>query len=375
LDVSNEIVAILNHEGVDFFTTYPCAKFQRLYKLIHDQFLCVGLAKEEEGVGICAGASLAGKKPAMLIQSTGFGNMFNALSSLSVTYQIPLLILASWRGIHDEIIPAQIPLGKSLPKLFQALDYQYYIVKEHADLDRISTAAHKAFNKNSVQIILLHPLLWENDEPPIWSEEQSPPNPQMNVYSKLPPLSPGLLTRYEILKLLLPFLQNTLTICNIGFPSRELYQLNHKSTNFYMLGSLGLASSIGLGVAMGSSKSVAVIDGDGSLLSNLGTLSTIACVAPSNLTIIVIDNGVHGSTGNQPTAAASCVDLAQTAQAVGFKHVFRGTNSKQLKAIFAALSSGPNFIHIPARPGNAQVPTIPLSPKEIKKHFMIAIRS
>ena len=76
-----------------------------------------------------------------------------------------------------------------------------------------------------------------------------------------------------------------------------------------MLGSMGMATPIGLGIALSSAREVVVVDGDGSLLMNPGTLAVCAAAAPKNLTILAIDNGAYGSTGSQPTHAATCVDL------------------------------------------------------------------
>ena len=237
MDISEEIIHRLKDGGVDFFTTYPCAKIQRLYNLIHDQFLSIGVTKEEEGVGICAGASLAGARSAMLVQSTGFGNMLNALCSLTITYTLPLLILASWRGVYQEKIPAQIPLGESLPALFKAIGYPYQIVKNRKDLPKVTAAIKKTYHESALQVLLLSPQLWGEIQSIESSTEPTPARFSKSLLD-LPPLAPGLLTRFEILKAMIQFLDKKLIIGNIGLPSRELYHLHHQATNFYMLGSL-----------------------------------------------------------------------------------------------------------------------------------------
>ena len=120
------------------------------------------------------------------------------------------------------------------------------------------------------------------------------------------PASPPTWTRYDIIKNLAPELKGKVVVSNLGIPSKELYSILHQPSNFYMRGSMGMATPIGLGVALASRKEVVVIDGDGSRLMNPGTLATVAAAAPENLTVIAIDNGAYGSTGNQPTLAASC---------------------------------------------------------------------
>ena len=90
-----------------------------------------------------------------------------------------------------------------------------------------------------------------------------------------------------------------------GFISRDLFDLYDKASNFYMIGSMGLASSIGLGVAIKNPKKrVFVFDGDGNILMNLGSLVTIGSMVPKNLVHIVFDNSSHESTGGQPTQSS-----------------------------------------------------------------------
>ena len=140
------------------------------------------------------------------------------------------------------------------------------------------------------------------------------------------------MARYEAIQEIMEQIDEELIICNIGFPSRELYEIDDRSKNFYMIGSMGLASSIGLGLALSKpSKDVVVIDGDGSLLMNMGSLVTVFANNPSNLTWIVIDNGAYGSTGNQDTYAQK-IDLVEIAKSVGFKnsHDFKDINLKDM---------------------------------------------
>lgn len=96
-------------------------------------------------------------------------------------------------------------------------------------------------------------------------------------------------------------IEDEIVVSNIGDPSKELYKIKDRPRNFYMLGSMGLASSISLGIALSKSENVVCLDGDGALLMNLGSLATIANYNPKNLVLIVLDNGSYGTTGNQPS--------------------------------------------------------------------------
>ena len=104
--------------------------------------------------------------------------------------------------------------------------------------------------------------------------------------------------RSELLKEIAPLLSNQLVVCNIGLPSQELHLIDDQPSNFYMLGTMGLASSIELGLALAQDKKVISIDGDGSVLTNFGTLPTIANNVANNFILLIVDNGSYGSTGD-----------------------------------------------------------------------------
>lgn len=134
---------------------------------------------------------------------------------------------------------------------------------------------------------------------------------------------------------------------------------------------MGLASSIGLGLALSRpDKDVVVIDGDGSLLMNMGSLVTIFANNPKNLTWIVIDNGAYGSTGNQDTYA-QVIDLCEIAKSVGFKNSF---NFEDIDLAEIIKSDDASFIVYNTEAGNSKAPIIDLTPIEIKNRFMNAIK-
>jgi sulfopyruvate decarboxylase subunit beta len=375
IQVSEMIIEALENSGVEFFAMLPCEKVRQLYDLIPKHFRHVSLSREEEGVGICAGASLAGIKTAMLVQSSGIGNMINALFSLTKTYQIPLLLLISWRGVYKEKIPAQIPMGEKLPEILRSIGATCSIVKTQQDIPKISDSARRIYENNAIHAVLLHPMLWGDESHEADKKDDIVEEKRIASQKEMRPWQlERVLTRLEILKAVTPYLNGKIVVCNLGIPSKELYYVGPQRLNFYMLGSMGLASSIGLGISLFTSKEVVVIEGDGSLLMNLGALSTIAMTQPRNLTILAIDNGVHGSTGNQPTATSSCVDLEMVAKGLGFEKTSKVANRGEIQSALEGLRGGPNFIHILAIPGNADVPDVPLTPLEIKRNIMESLR-
>ncbi|MHC1565933.1 MAG: thiamine pyrophosphate-dependent enzyme [Candidatus Syntropharchaeales archaeon] len=167
-------------------------------------------------------------------------------------------------------------------------------------------------------------------------------------------------------------------ISNLGFPSRELYHIRDRDENFYMLGSMGLCGSIALGLAVSSpEKEVIAIEGDGSILMNLGSLATAANIRPPNLTILIIDNEAHSSTGFQPTFTAGVTDLAAIARGAGIEDVVTVRDEKELESRFFDAVKSDKLSLIVAKSDKSweDVPIIDLDPLLMKKRFIKAIRA
>jgi sulfopyruvate decarboxylase subunit beta len=372
-----ELLGILKKHGVDFTASLPCEKIKTLLEMVAASIHHLPLTREEEGVGICAGAALAGRRPALFVQSSGIGNMINALLSLTQFYELPLAIFVSQRGIYKEKIEAQFPMGQRLPTLLVGAGIAYTELHSIDDIRRVDQKLKHVYDSNIVHAFLMSPAVWEGSDCGLRISDCVLKNSTTKCSRGSGiehPASPPVFTRYEIIKLIAPYLEGKVVVSNLGWPSKELYAIKHQPSNFYMLGSMGMATPIGLGIALSSNKEVVVIDGDGSLLMNPGTLATAASVSPANLTIVAIDNGAYGSTGNQPTLAASCVDLEQVARGFGFKNTVKVAGEKELVEVMKRPREGLTFIHVLAVPGNKEVPNIPVHHLEIKKQVQEFLR-
>jgi thiamine pyrophosphate-dependent acetolactate synthase large subunit-like protein len=179
-------------------------------------------------------------------------------------------------------------------------------------------------------------------------------------------------TRPDVIRAALELLSDdVIVVSNIADASFELCQLNDRPRNFYMLGSFGLAPSIGLGLALSRPERVVVIDGDGALLYNLGSLPTEGRYAPPNYLHLVIDNGAHGATGYQPTATSTGADLTAVATACGLPARRIPTLAALREALGAWLASpGASLLLVPVteRPAQ-QAPLPPYSGREIMERF------
>jgi|TARA_B110000238_G_C15997251_1_gene382840 sulfopyruvate decarboxylase subunit beta len=182
--------------------------------------------------------------------------------------------------------------------------------------------------------------------------------------------------RSEILREIAPILRDQLVVCNIGLPSQELHMIDDQPTNFYMLGTMGLSSSIGLGLALSQPKTVISIDGDGSVLTNLGTLPTIANNVADNYILLIIDNGSYGSTGDQPTYAGKKTSLTAVAKACGCENVVECQNVDTGKVLQAAIDSKQMTVIVcKCDSGNIKLPVITKDPVVIRDRFMTAVAS
>jgi sulfopyruvate decarboxylase subunit beta len=371
-NVEQKVIDIMKSCGLDVVLTLPCDKIKSLLAMVPSSFKEIPLTREENGVGIAAGLYMAGKKPALLIQSTGIGNSLNTLASLNVTYGIPLPILASWRGAYKEGIPAQVAFGKSLVAILEGAEIPYVTVGATGELDLIKKSINASFRSGTPVVVLLSPRLWELSAESHWNPDFAPVERRFDVeYHSIVPKATH--TRYDMIRGIVPYLSGKVVVSNIGVPGKELYAAHDQDTNFYMLGSLGLVSSIGQGLAMGQKSEVISLDGDGSILMNPNVLGSVAQEKPENLTIVCFDNSAHGSTGNQKTYSER-MDLELLAKAYGIENTAKVSTPGGLLEALEEKGRGPRFIHAVILAKNADVPNIPLAPKEIKERFMAAIR-
>jgi sulfopyruvate decarboxylase subunit beta len=385
MDLEQEIITILEENEIEFALSLPCAKIKRLLQLTSQTMEHIPLTREEEGIGIASGLHLGNKKYILMMQSGGIGNSLNAMLSLALVYKIPLPIIISWRGVYNEKIEAQKPMGEFLPAIFKAINCPYVSIHHSDDLAKIDQAIRDAYKNDSIYGIFISPQFWEESE-------GSPIIMQKSTLRELPEIhlpkgrrikqqklaTTELLTRFEAIKILKDHLQEKIVIGNIGIPSKELYQIIDQTSNFYMLGSFGMASAIGFGLAIATDKEVLVIDGDASILTNPNILGTIGANRERchNLTILLMDNGVCGSTGNQTTLAQNSLDLEALARAYGFSSTIKVASRAEINQALKSKLIGPKLIHILLRAGNnPQVQVIPLSATEIKERFKEYITS
>jgi len=160
--IDQKIVETLANVGIDFCASVPCGLLDGVLQLIAGRkaIIHIPVTREEEGVGLCAGAYLGGAKPALFMQNSGLGNSMNALLSLTRLYQIGLLLVIGYRGRHgEEQIEAQIPMGAATTRLLDIVQAKYTVVERESDIEQIATVAEHS--GDGIGAVLLTPQVWK----------------------------------------------------------------------------------------------------------------------------------------------------------------------------------------------------------------------
>jgi thiamine pyrophosphate-dependent acetolactate synthase large subunit-like protein len=184
------------------------------------------------------------------------------------------------------------------------------------------------------------------------------------------------MNRFDLTSRLVKKLKNEEAVVGgIGNTNFDLWAAGHRPQNFYMLGSMGLALPIALGIALAQpNRRVFALEGDGSLLMQLGSLTTVAALAPKNLVIVVMDNGIYQITGAQPTPAAGVADLVAIAAASGLTSSAWAADEEDFERLIdrSLEAPGPMLIgvRIDDKPG---VGTTRRDPVQIRERFMLGL--
>jgi thiamine pyrophosphate-dependent acetolactate synthase large subunit-like protein len=180
------------------------------------------------------------------------------------------------------------------------------------------------------------------------------------------------MTRLEATRWIVEVAGEAPIVASLGHPAYDLFAAGDRPQNFYTWGSMGLASSIGLGLALARPDiRVFVLDGDGSLLMNLGSLATIGLVRPANLVVVVMDNQEYATTGGQPTPTAHGADLEAAARAMGISATATAHDEAGLRQALRP-TAGPTVVVAKVKE-SAPTAKPPLDCVYIKQRFMAGI--
>jgi phosphonopyruvate decarboxylase len=394
--------ALLEAQGYDFFTGVPCSMISSLIAALeaHPRLPYVPAVREDVAVGLAAGAWLAGRRPMVLMQNSGLGTSLNALVSLSLMYRLPALLLVTWRGHGGQDAPEHLLMGEISPSLLEMIRIPHRVLSAKTMADDIAWGRTESERLSQPVALLLPPGVLETGErgavagrgaaegePSEYGNAvagrgaaEGEPSEYKNRFSE-PPWADRTptprISRFEALRAAVSALTSEPVVHANGYVCRESFAVKDRIENFYMIGSMGMASAIGLGVALAApSRSTVVFDGDGNLLMSLGILPMIGGgpvmgrARPGNLVHVVFDNALYGSTGGQASPSRT-VGLHHIARAAGYERATAVAGADELHAAVATAvaDGGPSFILARVTGEEQPAPRIPYSPGEIRDRF------
>ncbi len=362
-----QFIAAATARGFGLWSGVPCSY---LTPFINDVLATPALryvpaANEGEAVAIAAGAELGGLPGIAMFQNSGLGNAVSPLTSLTWTFRIPVLLIVTWRGepggAADE--PQHELMGQITPRLLEAMDIPW------APFPRDAAGIEAALDLAGAQLRGQgRPFALVMSKGAVAGTDAEPKLLQAPVRraSAGTPGEANATRRQMLAGVQAALKQDDIVIASTGYLGRELYALGDRPCQLYMVGSMGCASSLGLGLALARpDRRIVVIDGDGAALMRLGALPTLGAERPANLLHLLFDNGMHESTGGQATVSP-VVDFRALAAASGYARVLSASDPDELRELVDWRVPGLGFIHVPIRPGVArELPRPAITPAQV----------
>lgn len=370
------LITEAQRHGADVFTGVPCSFLQPLINFAIDNpgVSYVPLNNEGEALAFACGAYLAGRRPIVMFQNSGLGNMINPLTSLAHPFRIPLLLICSWRGrpgMADE--PQHELMGMISSQLLSLVGVENETLPDsEVDLVAAFKRAYDHLEQSSLSFAFIMPkdLLKPY-------RLQSRLEKKATVRSRIRKGKQSLprFGRFDLLQAACSIVGTEhVIISTAGKTGRELYVCRDSPNHLYMVGGMGCAASVALGMALHLpvERRVVVIDGDGAALMRLEAMVSIGYYRPKSLVHVLIDNNAHESTGGQQTLSDG-VAFDTLAVGCGYANAISictlGDFEVELRRAMSA--DGPSLIHALILPGSLRnLPRPAVAPHEVKERIM-----
>ncbi|PLZ02969.1 phosphonopyruvate decarboxylase [Burkholderia sp. WAC0059] len=382
-----QFVEAARARGFDWYAGVPCSFLTPFinYVLQDPSLHYVSAANEGDAVALIAGVALAGRRGITMMQNSGLGNAVSPLTSLTWTFRLPQLLIVTWRGqpgVADE--PQHALMGPVTPQMLDTMEVPWETFPTEAGavgpaldraiayMDETGRPYALVMQKGSVAPYALKP-----GEAPA-RREAVPVQARWNARE-----ADALPSRRDALERVIARTpaDSTVVIASTGFCGRELYALDDRANQLYMVGSMGCVTPFALGLALARPDlSVIALDGDGAALMRMGAFATLGAYGPANLTHVLLDNGSHDSTGGQATVSPQ-VSFAGVAAACGYAEAVESDDLGALDAVLqaarepraaaSAARGGPRFVRIAIRRGTPDgLPRPTITPPEVKARLM-----
>ena len=337
-----QFVEAARERGFEWYAGVPCSYLTPFinYVLQDPKLHYYSAANEGDAVALIAGVSLAGKRGVTMMQNSGLGNAVSPLTSLTWTFRLPQLLIVTWRGqpgVPDE--PQHQLMGPITPQMLETMEIPWETFPTEADqigpaLDRAT--AHMDATGRPYALVMQ-----KGSVAPYKLKSQG--NRTRPAHSPVVSHLGGVATdalpsRTEALAKVIAHTpaDSTVVIASTGFCGRELYALDDRPNQLYLVGSMGCVTTVALGVALARPDlRVVALDGDGAALMRMGAMATLGAYGPSNLVHLLLDNAAHDSTGGQSTVSPN-VSFAGVAAACGYALALEGDDLSLIDRLFDA---------------------------------------
>lgn len=339
--------------GFDFWAGVPCSFLTPFinYTIGDAGLTYLSSANEGDAVAAASGAVLGGRRAVAMMQNSGLGNAVSPLTSLNHVFRIPVLLIITLRGEPgkpDE--PQHELMGQLTQQLLDTIGIPWqWFPQQQQEIDGTLQAAVTHMDANGTPFALI--MRKGSVAPYALKHKSGFQKRESENRGNLSGITTGFPTRHEVLRELIARSDaaDTILIASTGFAGRELYAIKDRSNQLYMVGSMGCASSLGLGLAIARpDKKIIVIDGDGAALMRMGNFATVGAYAGSNFYHLLLDNHIHESTGGQATVSSG-MDFPAIARACGYQSIYQSGQYVELGSFLD--SKAPSFMYLQTRPG------------------------
>ena len=381
---ARQFVEAARERGFEWWAGVPCSFLTPFinYVLQDPSLRYVSMANEGDAVALVAGATLGGRRGVSMMQNSGLGNAVSPLTSLTWTFKLPQLLIVTWRaqpGVPDE--PQHALMGPITPQMLETMEVPWELFPSETSaigpaLDR--AVAHMDSTGRPYALVMQ-----KGTVAPYALKAGDGPLPRPRRAASLLPLilaPSSRVSRQDALREVVARTPagSTAVLATTGFCGRELYAIEDRPNQLYMVGSMGCVTPLALGLALARPDlRVVALDGDGAALMRLGAFATVGAYGPSNLFHLLLDNGVHDSTGGQATVSAG-VSFAEIAAACGYASSLEtdevsriGTWLSEPPADGACSLQGPTFARLFTRPGSPDgLPRPSVTPIDVRTRLM-----
>ena len=384
-----QFVEAARERGFDWYAGVPCSYLTPFinYVLQDESLHYVSAANEGDAVALIAGVALGAsgafkaRRGIAMMQNSGLGNAVSPLTSLTWTFRLPQLLIVTWRGqpgVADE--PQHALMGPVTPAMLDTMEIAWELFPTEADaigpaLDRAT--AHMDSTGRPYALVMQKGSVapYKLTRKGLSGVRQRALNERAEVQSFAG--TGERVSRHDALQRVIAHTpkESTVVLASTGFCGRELYAIDDRENQLYLVGSMGCVTPMALGLALSRPDlNVVALDGDGAALMRMGVFATLGAYGPANLTHLLLDNGAHESTGGQATVSQG-VEFARIASACGYALALDGDDLSVIDRLFDAKDiDGVRFARLSINTGTpSDLPRPSITPEDVRRRLQTHI--